>query len=157
MKWLYDRTSFSGLDTISTVICLCWKVFHLKEKLYFGDNLFSPHIGAFPECAPPTIKKQIRSSVQGIKVRLKPTQHSPLMEEIPVDTAGISRGRDRKACWHQRCCCSSGGGQRLACFPSRIRADWAHGRGGGGLVGGSHSLKRATYLDELPSLVLKHN
>lgn len=87
VKWLYDRTSFSGLDTISSVICLCWKVFHLKEKLYFADNLFSPHIGVFPECAPPThthtIKKQIRSSVEGIKVRLKPTQHSPLMEEIP--------------------------------------------------------------------------
>lgn len=131
------------------------KGFSFKRKAIFGDNLFSPHIGVFPECDPPAIpiKKQIRSSVDGIKVRLKPTQHSPLMEEIPVDTAGISRGRDWKACWHQRCCCSSGAGQRLACFPSRIRADWAHGEGGWG----SYSLKRVTYLDELPSLGLKHN
>lgn len=38
--------------------------------------------------------------MEGIKVRLKPTKHALLMEEIPIDTAGISRGRDRKACLH---------------------------------------------------------
>lgn len=70
--------------------------FHLKEKLYFRDYLFPLHIGVFCECGPTAIKKQIRSSAEGIKVKLKPTQHA-LLTEISVDTAGISRGSGRKA------------------------------------------------------------
>lgn len=71
--------------------------FHFKEKLYFGDHLFPLYIGVFFECGTPAIKKQIRSSAEGIKVKLKPTQYALLAEEISVDTAGISRGSDRKA------------------------------------------------------------
>lgn len=76
--------------------------------------MFPPHVRVLHECGSPTIKKQIRSSAEGIKVKLRHTHTHTLGGSVLALQvfAGLTSGRS-----------SSSGGQRLAPFPSQIRAD----------------------------------